>query len=174
MFIFLAQANLHESAKSFIDGELLSGNYLSVGVIQSCPFSRGHVHVSSADPMEKPTIDPAYLSHPLDWEILTRNLLEVERLHKTGALSKYIKPDGRRNHPDAFLTDLESAKKYVRDTTTTAYHCGGSAAMLPENRGGVVNEKLLVYGTNNLRICEASIFPVIPRANPMTTVYAVA
>lgn len=40
--------------------------------------------------------------------------------------------------------------------------------------GGVVDGELRVYGTSNLRICDASIFPIIPRGNILTTVYAVA
>ncbi|KLJ13712.1 hypothetical protein EMPG_09378 [Blastomyces silverae] len=176
MFMFLAQANLHETnASSFVGSQLLPGNYLSLGVMQSTPFSRGHVHISSAIPNDKQTIDPRYFSHPLDIEILARNLLELERLHQNEALAKYLKmPDGRRNHPDAFLTDLESAKNYLRDTVTTSYHFAGTAAMLPEDKGGVVSETLVVHGTVNLRVCDASIFPIIPPANLMATVYAVA
>ncbi|PGH33719.1 hypothetical protein GX50_03458 [[Emmonsia] crescens] len=176
MFMFLAQANLHETNTScFVGTQLLPGNYLSLGIMQSIPFSRGHVHISSANPNDKQTIDPRYLSHPLDIEILARNLLDVERLHENEALARYLRsPHGRRNHSDAFLTDLESAKKYLRDTLTTAYHFSGTAAMLPEDQRGVVSEKLVVHGTVNLRVCDASIFPVIPPAKLMATVYAVA
>lgn len=46
--------------------------------------------------------------------------------------------------------------------------------MLPETAGGVVNERLLVYGVPNLRIVDASIFPMIPRGNIQASVYAVA
>jgi choline dehydrogenase-like flavoprotein len=46
--------------------------------------------------------------------------------------------------------------------------------MLPRESGGVVDERLRVYGTTNLRVCDASIFPLIPAANIMSTVYAVA
>ena len=46
--------------------------------------------------------------------------------------------------------------------------------MLPEKMGGVVDEKLKVYGTNNVRMVDASVFPIIPRANIITMVYATA
>jgi choline dehydrogenase-like flavoprotein len=46
--------------------------------------------------------------------------------------------------------------------------------MLPKNAGGVVDQKLTVYGTKNLRIVDASVFPLIPHANLLATVYAVA
>lgn len=56
----------------------------------------------------------------------------------------------------------------------TTHHSCGTAAMLPREKGGVVNQDLVVYGTRNLRVVDASMFPVIPQANPMSTVYAVA
>lgn len=37
-----------------------------------------------------------------------------------------------------------------------------------------MHEKLIVYGTNNLRVVDASIFPLIPRGNILSSVYAVA
>jgi choline dehydrogenase-like flavoprotein len=105
---------------------------------------------------------------------MAHNLLDLERMHSIKPLSEYIKPQGRRNHPEAFLTDLDSAKKYLRNTATTTFHSCGTAAMLPRDYGGVVDEKLRVYGTANLRIVDASIFPVIARSNLMATTYAIA
>ncbi|KAB8215098.1 hypothetical protein BDV33DRAFT_227863 [Aspergillus novoparasiticus] len=175
MFMFLAQANLHQAGKSFVGQELLPGNFLSLGLSQSLPFSRGTVHIASSDPNRPPIIDPRYFSNPLDLDIMARNLLDVERLHSLKPISDYLLVDGKRNHPDAFLTDRESAKRYLRDTATTTYHSCGTVAMLPREKGGVVDEKdLRVYGTTNLRVCDASIFPLIPAANIMSTVYAVA
>jgi len=46
--------------------------------------------------------------------------------------------------------------------------------MLPREKGGVVNEKLVVHGTSNLRVVDASIMPINTRGNPQTTVYAIA
>ena len=46
--------------------------------------------------------------------------------------------------------------------------------MMPWDMGGVVDPELRVYGTRNLRVCDASIIPITPRANPQATVYGVA
>jgi choline dehydrogenase-like flavoprotein len=46
--------------------------------------------------------------------------------------------------------------------------------MLPKDKGGVVDSKLKVYGVENLRIVDASVFPLLPRANMQSLVYAVA
>lgn len=54
------------------------------------------------------------------------------------------------------------------------FHPVGSCAMLPRDKGGVVDEKLKVHGVKGLRVCDASIFPMAPRGNPISSVYAVA
>lgn len=174
--MFLAQVNLHEGGKSFVGTQLLPENFASLGCVQSHPFSRGTTHISSIDIDATPDIDPCYFSHPADLEIMARHVQALDtKLRHSEPLARFLKPDGRRNHPDAFhVGDLEGAKTYVLDTATTAYHGCGSAAMLPREKGGVVDPKLVVYGTENLRVVDASIFPLIPRGNILSTVYAVA
>ena len=46
--------------------------------------------------------------------------------------------------------------------------------MMRKDLGGVVDELLKVYGTDNLRVCDASVLPIIPRGNILTAVYAFA
>jgi len=174
-FMFLAQANLHEQGKSFVGSDLQPENFASLGVSQCHPFSRGSTHITSTDVNAMPEINPNYFSHPLDIELMARHVQAMETLRERPELAKYFKPDGKRNHPDSFhIRDLEGAKKYLKDTALTTYHCVGSASMLPRDKGGVVDEKLRVYGTTNLRVVDASVIPLIPRNNTMSTVYAVA
>ncbi|KAF7934744.1 uncharacterized protein EAE98_002789 [Botrytis deweyae] len=173
--IFLAQTNLHEGGKSFVGSDLQPENFASLGCCQSHPFSRGSTHISSSNVDDLPEIDPRFLSHPADLEIFARHIQTLETLRQTQELSPFFKPDGKRNHPDSFhIHTLEGAKKYVLDTAVTAYHTCGTAAMLPKEKGGVVNDKLMVHGTSNLRVVDASIFPLIPRGNIQSSVYAVA
>ena len=56
----------------------------------------------------------------------------------------------------------------------TEYHPSGTCAMLPLNQGGVVDPDLRVYGTQNLRVVDAGIFPMVPAAHLQAVVYAVA
>ena len=149
-------------------------NFASLGVMQSNPFSRGSSHIVSANPDDKPRIDPRFFSNPLDLEIMAYHLLALEKFPSTSPLSAFFKNDGQCIPPNTAVTDLESARKYLRENAVTTYHSCGTAAMLPREKGGVVDQDLVVYGTRNLRVVDASIFPVIPQANPMSTVYAVA
>ena len=174
--MFLAQVNLHEWGNSFVGTQLLPGKFASLGCTQSHPFSRGTTHIVSADAGAAPAIAPCCLSHPADLEILVRHVQALDtQLRPAAPLSAFLKPDGRRNHPDTFrLAVLDDAKRYVLDTATSAYHGCGTAAMQPREKGGVVDPKLVVYGTENIRVVDASVFPLIPRGNILSSVYAVA
>ena len=149
------------------------GNYLSFMIALSHPFSRGSVHLNSRDPAAHPTIDPRYLSHPLDAEVLARHVQYVETLAQTEPLASLFKKEGRRCPPDTTVNDLQSAKEIIKQGISY-FHPTGTCAMMPKAIGGVVNERLIVHGTRNLRIVDASIMPLQPRGNIMSSVYAIA
>ena len=149
-------------------------NFASLGAIQTVPFSRGSSHIASSNPEDNPSIDPRFFANTVDLEIMANHLLALQAFPSTSPLSAFFKQDGQRLSPNTAINDLESARSYLRENAMTAYHSCGTAAMLPRRAGGVVDQNLVVYGTSNLRIVDASIFPVIPQANPMSTVYAVA
>ncbi len=152
------------------------GNYITLVAMLSYPFSRGNVHIRSVNPEDKPKIDFKYLSHPLDAEVLARHICSFEKLALCEPLASCIKPGGKRL-PESFPNMTEStseAIKALRTCAGTNYHPACTCAMMSEELGGVVNDRLLVYGTKNVRVCDASILPLIPRGNILSTVYAVA
>lgn len=59
-------------------------------------------------------------------------------------------------------------------TSSTTWHPVGTTPMLPKAAGGVVSPELIVYGTSNVRVVDASIFPFQVNGHPSSTVYAVA
>ena len=66
------------------------------------------------------------------------------------------------------------AKRIVRKSLISNYYPAGTCMMAPRENGGVVNDRLRVHGVMNLRVVDASIFPLIQRGNIITSVYVVA
>ncbi|KAK3376378.1 hypothetical protein B0T24DRAFT_592052 [Lasiosphaeria ovina] len=149
-------------------------NYLTVMAILNHPFSRGSVHAASADVAALPVWDPKYNSHALDLELLGRAVQFVERLVAPASpLGGLFKAGGKRV-PDIVADGLDAAKEVVRQRQISVFHVSGSCAMLPRDKGGVVDDRLRVYGTRRLRVVDAAIFPLEPSGNIQSVVYAVA
>lgn len=150
------------------------GNFVTLGVILSQPLSRGSTHIASPEPSEEPLIDPNYLSNPVDIEVFAQHMLYLETIATSPPLNSLLKQPLSRRDPASQLTDTEAARRYLRTSSISMWHPGGTCAMLPKEKGGVVNPELKVYGVGNLRIVDSSIMPLIGTANIQSTVYAVA
>lgn len=170
----LSAASQSLTARDWSLGPLL-GKFISLGILLSNPLSRGIVHITSDSTQGALVIDPRYLSHPLDLEIYARHMQFLEVFSSTEPFaSTPIKPNGRTDGLKACRDDLEPAKEHIRRNASFMWHPCGACAMLPKETGGVVHERLRVYGTRKLRIVDTSVFPLIPRASIQSTVYAVA
>lgn len=151
------------------------GHYISLFTALSHPFSRGTVHITSASPSAPPRIDPNYYSHPLDMKLMVEHVHELfPRLISTQPLADLVKPGGRRIPAYATFDTRESTEKVITKSCMSNLHPCGSCAMLPREKGGVVDARLRCYGVEGLRIVDASVMPVIPRGNIITSVYALA
>lgn len=51
-------------------------------------------------------------------------------------------------------------EEYAANTIKTEFHPANTLAMLPKEQGGVVDAKLRVYGMSNVRVADASVFPI--------------
>lgn len=69
---------------------------------------------------------------------------------------------------------VESLMPAILGGIRTEFHGTGTTSMLPLEFGGVVDTHLRVYGTQNLRIVDAGIFPLVPAAHLQASVYAVS
>lgn len=156
------------------------GMWCTIGNCSTRSLSRGYVHINSSDPAAHPTIDPAYFKHPLDLDIMARAALHVISLAEIEPLKSALRRDSN-GKPILVSTSgskipetLEEAKEFCRQNTVTEYHPIGTCAMLPKEKGGVVSDELKVYGTSNVRVVDASIFPTHVQGNIVSLVYAVA
>lgn len=156
-----------------VSKEARLADYFTLYSSLSHPFSRGTVHIRSNNVADPPLIDPKYFSNPLDRELLAHHLQYLPTIFKTQPLAGLVKPNGRTIPEDLDLDNLDYARELV-NTGFTTYHPCGTCSMMPREDGGVVDSQLRVYGVKGLRVVDASIFPLIPRGNIQTSVYAVA
>ncbi|KAJ7034159.1 hypothetical protein C8F04DRAFT_956689 [Mycena alexandri] len=152
---------------------MFGGTAGSIG-IQFCiqhAFSRGYVQATSASIFDSPDINPNYLSISYDLDIMRAALKYVRNIVKTAPMSSMIAGE---TLPGSSTTADEDINSYIAKDSGTEYHPTGTNSMLPLAYGGVVDTRLVVYGTTNLRVVDVSIVPISPSAHTMATAYGVA
>lgn len=157
-----------------VDPVTAPDSYFSMFGVLEHPFSRGSVHITSRDPTVAPAIDPNYLSHPLDLAVTSAIALHLQTVAQTQPLASHLKNGGTVFQPGYQRLTEQNVAEHILGTFSSEYHPMGTCAMQPANKGGVVDERLRVYGTKNVRVVDASIFPLMVQANLQTLVYAVA
>ncbi|KAL0572987.1 hypothetical protein V5O48_008978 [Marasmius crinis-equi] len=148
--------------------------YTSVASFLAQPLSRGYVHITSADPADKVEVNPRYLSVESDFEMLVGLLKLGTKLYSFPPLSDSVKGLVFPSLPEDESKRDQALREYVRSACLSGVHPLGTAALMPRELGGVVDEKLKVYGTLNLRVVDLSVVPIMLSTHPQTTVYAIA
>jgi choline dehydrogenase len=130
-------------------------------VANMVPLSRGSVQLTSADPFATLKIDTAYLSDPegRDLAILWNGIELVRDYACQAPLAGWI---GEEISPTVHYRMPED----VRRDNLHYFHPVGTCKMGPESDPtAVVDARGKVYGLDNLYVADASIMPVVPRAN---------
>ncbi|POS77449.1 GMC oxidoreductase [Diaporthe helianthi] len=136
------------------------------------PLSRGSILVTSPDPFAPPAIDPRYLTLDVDMYLLREGHKLARRI--AARMGDVL---GAEAHPGTAAVaddDDDGWEWFIRENAGTEYHPSSSCSMLPRDVGGVVDGNLLVYGTGNLRVVDASIAPTSVSAHLMTATYGIA
>ncbi|KAL4936301.1 hypothetical protein BDV06DRAFT_233544 [Aspergillus oleicola] len=179
-FTYPAQSDFRGSgvATEKITSGRFPENYITICVSLMHPLSLGTCHIASADPAEPPRVDPRYLTHPADLDIMARHTRFIDKIVASQPLASMLKPKpaGKRSPgvPDLGAVSLDEVKDYVRAAGKSTFHPTSTCAMMPREKGGVVDPRLRVWGVRRLRVVDASVIPIIPRGNTQSTVYAIA
>ncbi|KAK4169855.1 oxygen-dependent choline dehydrogenase [Cladorrhinum sp. PSN259] len=157
-----------------------------IGMALQKPLSRGTVHISSLNPHpawlsasgsgsdRPPALDPNTISHPFDREVARLGFKMGRRFMASASMAR-LGVEETNPGLDVARTD-EEIDRALREGLVSSFnsHPCGTAAMSPESKGGVVDERLRVHGVKGLRLVDASVLPVIPAGHLQTTMYAVA
>lgn len=133
----------------------------TMSVCQLRPYSRGHIAIKSADPLQYPEIHPNYLSDERDHPVVIGGLRVARRIAETPSLAPHILSEfvpGAQYQTDAEL--LQAARNYSQ----SIYHPSGTCKM-GHDAMAVVDDRLRVHGLKGLRIVDASIMPELVSGN---------
>lgn len=176
-----AKANQRGGRKLF-DLEELGARFLSRGkramsgyqldVNPLMPESRGTLSLASADPLAPPRIDPRMLQTSAEQKMA----VEAVKLARALAAQPALKGiTGTEVSPGAGVASDTEILEAVRGIANTAHHPVGTCRMGAANVStSVIDGDLRVLGVANLRVVDASVMPRQIRANPNSTVIAIA
>ncbi|KAK1240545.1 hypothetical protein MKX07_004573 [Trichoderma sp. CBMAI-0711] len=139
------------------------------------PFSRGSVHLSSANDINTPAINPRFLSVDFDLAVQVAIGRLATKFWTTAPISAVI--EARVDPNSTTLPDNATDAQwedFTRSSLISNSHSLGTAAMMKREWGGVVDSQMRVYGTGNVRVVDASVLPMQVSGHLTATLYAVA
>jgi choline dehydrogenase len=125
------------------------------------PRSVGYVELRSADPLEPPVIQPAYLTDPHDLDVLLAGLRLARRIVAAPALAELA---GEELGPGAAAQSDAELAAWIRSNAQTIYHPVGTCRMGVDELA-VVDPELRVRGLEGLRVVDASVMPTVNRGH---------
>lgn len=153
-----------------------SGSIFNIEYWILLPFSRGNIHISSNNATAAALINPNYfmLDFDLDVQLTTSKFIRNTLMASTPIS---LQLTGETSPGTSVLpvnaTDAEW-KEYIKSAFRSNFHPVGTTAMMPKEKGGVVDTSMKVYGTSNVRVVDAGVLPFQVCGHLVSTLYAVA
>lgn len=136
---------------------------MSIATWQQRPDSSGFVKLKSADPFDKPIIQPNYLEEESDRRVLLAGMKLARRVMHSEPMAPYFQEE---MFPGKDIVTDDELLDSVKGRGTTTFHPAGTCRMGPaENKTTVVDDQLRVHGLEGLRVVDASIMPMMVSAN---------
>jgi choline dehydrogenase len=125
------------------------------------PESKGHIHITSAEPRRPPAINFNFLSSPIDAEITVR-AVRIARAVMTAPSMAPLQVTEMA--PGKTQTKDDEILDWVKRVAETTYHPVGTCKMGSDPMA-VVDAQLRVHGIAGLRVADASIMPTLTSGN---------
>lgn len=162
-------------------------NYGAIGATLVSPLSRGTIDIVSNDTADLPLVNPNWLSSETDQQVAVESFKRCRTFLNATALQPVLvgsESPGARVETDAEILD------YIKQTFSMVWHASctcrfavcfivaiGSTDQMELGKMGmrndssaVVDSQARVIGVQNLRVVDASAFPLLPPGHPQSTV----
>ena len=148
--------------------------YATIMAALVAPLSRGTVTISSADMDDLPIVDPKWLTDPADQEVAVAAYKRLRQAFASKAMAAVL-ANPVEYFPGPNVTTDAQILDTIRKTLHTVYHASGTCKMgKSDDPTAVVDSAGRVFGTQGLRVVDASIFALLPPGHPQSTVYMLA
>jgi choline dehydrogenase len=125
------------------------------------PESKGHIHITSGDPLKPPAINFNFLSAEIDAALTVRAVRIARSIMTAPAMAPLqiaeVAPGADKIADDEILD-------WVKGAAETTYHPVGTCKMGTDPMA-VVDPALRVHGIAGLRVADASIMPTLTSGN---------
>lgn len=143
----------------------------TLGLWQGRPESKGYVRARSADPFQRPLVQPNYLGDPRDQRVLIDAMRLGRKMLASRAMAPFVEQE---TVPGLQCQTDEEWLDFAIQQGATVYHVMGTCRMGPaDQRDSVVDASLRVHGIEGLRVIDASIMPTLPSVNTNASVYMI-
>jgi choline dehydrogenase-like flavoprotein len=137
------------------------------------PKSRGSVSLAAADMRAAPIIDPRFLSHPDDLEVMVRGFKLVRNIFAQAPFAPFDGANLQRELYDGGVRTDDEIRAAIRARADTIYHPAGTCRM-GSDAESVVDPQLRVRGVEGLRVVDASVMPTLVSGNTNAPVVMIA
>ncbi|QRV84969.1 GMC oxidoreductase [Ceratobasidium sp. AG-Ba] len=164
---------------------------MTLGNCGTYPTSRGYVHITSSDPYAPPDFDPKLFDKSVDIDVhvwaykkgreIVRRMPsfrgEFAPMHPkfsnegVAAIPKFKSQLDVSKIKDIVYTEEDNTaiKAHIRQFGETTWHSCATVPMKSREKGGCVDPRLNVYGTERLKVVDLSIMPGNVGANTYST-----
>ncbi|WP_414565603.1 MULTISPECIES: GMC family oxidoreductase [unclassified Anabaena] len=134
----------------------------------------GTVTLKSADPQDVPEINFRYFDegNDVNEEDLLSVVEGVEFVRRMTQRTRLFKKSEML--PGKSIDEPQKIKQFIKDEAWGHHACGTCKIGRPEDKMAVLDSEFRVYGTQNLRVVDASVFPFIPGFFIVTSIYMIS
>ncbi|MDO9713481.1 GMC family oxidoreductase [Paracraurococcus lichenis] len=125
------------------------------------PESKGHIHITSADPRQPPAITFNFLSSPADAALTVRAIRIARQVMNAPSLTPLKL---RELAPGTTCESDDEIIDWVKGAAETTYHPVGTCRMGADPQA-VVDARLRVHDIVGLRVADSSIMPTLTSGN---------
>eukprot|EP01133_Synstelium_polycarpum_P020472 gene20472-24565_t len=125
------------------------------------PTSHGSIFINSTDPLDRPFVSPNYLSSQQDIDILLDGIAGCRSIQSALIQSGILNGTLDELKPGKNVTSPEELEIFIRQNFASISHPHGTCRMGVESDSPLTGQ-LLLKGTKNLRVVDASSIPIAP------------